>query len=355
MRRLLYLFLIVNILVPTLKANPIDALVFSITELYFDEEDNWYLEIDFPYFANEQYTNIDSITITTSSNAASMNFNQNCDDFSCVFVITEDNLKNNLAINREGESLKVTVYFSMIEVDEIMSRDAYLLFGDVPNSYLTDFQNHQSLVQINLPTMEGTMFKYARDNTPTLGQVNDTNGVCGYLTGKVYDINNKVVPNHNFMLDYEFTTNENGEYKASICSRNYLDYIISKDVWMIGNSNITPFNSNIEPSESYTFDIYLLDDNLVGLIEDRASNDKFKLFPNPASSHITIKGKLNANSEIVITNILGQIIYKSKIDASTNEYFLELDQLFKVGIYNISIIENNKSIYSQQIIINTFK
>ena len=91
-----------------------------------------------------------------------------------------------------------------------------MLFGDYPNAEVTKPSPGQSIAIL------GNC--YTKDNSPTIGQVNDTTGAMGTLWGTIYDINLQPDPEETFYLRSGFTTSNDGEYfqrvPSSIFNRN---------------------------------------------------------------------------------------------------------------------------------------
>ncbi len=119
--------------------------------------------------------------------------------------------------------------------------------------------------------------------------------------------------------------------------------------------NWTSFTSNITPTTTgnYTFGFHsysdalqyltFVDDVSLALANgvDENTNNTFNVYPNPTTGKFIIK--LNDNNrgitEISITNILGQEIYRTK----TNLQFVDIDlEGFNKGIYLVKITSDNK-------------
>jgi hypothetical protein len=77
-----------------------------------------------------------------------------------------------------------------------------------------------------------------------------------------------------------------------------------------------------------------------------ASKTEFKVYPNPNNGEFTIELTNINNSNITITNVLGQIIKTQKAELMNQ---IDLN-LFDKGIYFINVMENNQSVYRSSII-----
>lgn len=90
-------------------------------------------------------------------------------------------------------------------------------------------------------------------------------------------------------------------------------------------------------SAVYTF-------NVITAIDDAALTQKTLLvYPNPASSHLTVKCRLSNNALIAITDIAGRKLLTQNITQTTAETKINL-QDFNPGIYFVSIIINGNNI-----------
>ena len=81
-------------------------------------------------------------------------------------------------------------------------------------------------------------------------------------------------------------------------------------------------------------------------IKTIASKANIKVYPNPNNGEFTIELTNINNSNITITNVLGQIIKTQKAELMNQ---IDLN-LFDKGIYFINVMENNQSVYKGSII-----
>ena len=77
-----------------------------------------------------------------------------------------------------------------------------------------------------------------------------------------------------------------------------------------------------------------------------ASKTAIKVYPNPNNGEFTIELTNINNSNITITNVLGQIIKTQKAELKNQ---IDLN-LFDKGIYFINVMENNQSVYRSSMI-----
>ncbi len=76
-------------------------------------------------------------------------------------------------------------------------------------------------------------------------------------------------------------------------------------------------------------------------VEDAELQQFISVFPNPVKDNLNIQSKLGEISHIKVFNMVGQILYDAKLNASSTELSMET---FAKGIYLIQIDTNGKSI-----------
>ncbi len=355
MKTLLFVLLF-SIFTIKLFANPIDMRTFEISELFFDENNDYTIELVFPFYLPDDIMDIDSICLYSSTQSITMVFNTNIESTNGIAIITKDSLPSEFLLNKNGDQLIVEVFYTID--DEVSSLQKVLLFGNYEGSVVSNISATQSIVSMGVSYGESENYVYSKDNTPTLGNHNDTAGVCGYLTGKVYKLNGDVAANTSFFLDFPFTADAQGNYKASICSREYKNSTIhyGSDIWLCKFSSFTPFNNNIEPEESYEFDIQLLD-TLTSINEKPSKlNSTVMVYPNPATESLTIRSKefkKYKNINILLLDVKGQEV-ANYLKTSEKEITIKLGKNITAGIYILNISGKNQLIYSQKIVVNPF-
>ena len=130
-------------------------------------------------------------------------------------------------------------------------------------------------------------------------------------------------------------------------------------IWNFGDNSATDTSTN--PSHIYNsinspFSIFLVATSpngckstyvmvnyiIVSLagINEKSINDFISFYPNPATERITISySQLNANSELQVYNILGQIVYEENITKGSTQLKLNI-QNYKAGLYKVILREN---------------
>ena len=304
MKKIWILFLLFTIGL-SINANPIALPTIEISELYFDESDNWKLELGYFYINPEGYT-FDSLFISSSEDTAKLA------DYLLIgemgqLVLTPDSLTTNFRINRLGDTIKVISYTHGMQFED------NLIFGNLSGS------------SINYPRPGQSISKYGRcytkDNSPTIGLPNDTLGIYGTVKGVIYDLYSEPVKNREFRLDNYFETSENGEYSTRVYSKpstwSYLDYKTLP--YATTSVSITEISYTMEPDSVVEMDIYLLNTLANGIHEINMANTPISVYPNP----IIKNGELKINIDlpiitsdiyIEISDLNGRIIKKKKIN-----------------------------------------
>jgi len=168
MKKLIILIFLLFSYALILYSNPIVPAVFS--ELYFDDNDDWYLELyDFYGFSPG---NLDGCYLTSASSTAYFN---NGINFGCydTLVVTNADMQTDFTINRNGTDLYIYGFF----YDEIF-------WGDYQYSTVNAPYPGQSLARV-VPYDD--YFLVAKENQPSLGYNPFNVQTFGGIQGKVSD------------------------------------------------------------------------------------------------------------------------------------------------------------------------
>ncbi len=112
---------------------------------------------------------------------------------------------------------------------------------------------------------------------------------------------------------------------------------ILRNISESGDYNVVYFSEGTECNNrvSHTFENIVVSNN-------SAVESKIKIFPNPVSNVLTVKG-FEKSKEVLILNIEGKIIEKHSIDPVKTE--LEIDVSgFQTGLYFLKIVQDNRTI-----------
>ncbi len=165
-------------------ANPRPSIMLQMTELYFDSDNKWNIELSFTY-EGEICTEIDtsmffdyfflySLSDTLDISGSTFYVNRG------IIVIIQDSLKENFQINRYGDIIGF--------VTSIYAGAGELKFGNINDAFIDYPKNNQSISLYNESV-------YVKDNSPSIGYPN-SNHIWGTLQGCVYDMDTLPIPNH---------------------------------------------------------------------------------------------------------------------------------------------------------------
>ena len=358
-----------------LLANPIDDTpIAKFSELVFDNNNSWTMEIYLPFAHNN--IAIDSIVINIGGIESRLNISLPQDIF--ALLITSDSLVTPLSINRNGDKIIIYTY-SNIYLQQV--KQDSIIFGNYPGATvgMPDSGYSISRFSTRLASNNYWAIDYLTKNS-SLGTVNNITGESGTLTGHIYDKNNKLITNcyYNtagqgiFLLEYILTFNPDGTYTTPIFNTIYYPgkiYIKIEDFEFFGASlSIEPFElNNIHPDTIVNQDIHLTSDcgccDVIDAIEKakELKGDELKLinYPNPfnptTNFFIKIPNNLKGKpASISIFNVNGQLIRKIAVVEGTSTQWNGRDsngRMVASGVYYYSLNINNQAIKSGSIIL----
>ena len=337
MRKIYALFLTLFIGL-SVYANPIPLPTIEISELYFDEFNNWNLELGY-YWVNTEGLGIDSVFLFSTTDTIKLpSFNYN--GSTGVIVITTESLDTEFHIKRYADTIKINYYLMGQAFEDV------LIYGELTGACINYPRQGQSISRF-----WNCFFK---DNSPTIGFANDTLGMCGTITGIVYDINSEVVPNRTFRLDNYSKTSEYGEYSVRTYSKpSKYSQIYFEGQYSSQYVPITEISYVMEPDSVIELNIYLLDTLKVGINYTTLENSPISISPNPVSINEMIKLRtdlpvITSNMWLEIIDLNGKLIKKEKI--KQNEILTNPPA--KAGIYVLRILLDSQMISSKRIIVN---
>ena len=344
----IFFFCLLFILMPIkmFVGNPVVLPQAFISELKFDVNNNWVLEITFGYSKPYLQQEFDSICIETSTGFSRLNLD-NIEDSTNLFVISSDSLVTPLMINRDGDRIKLYSYLSSGSWGEL-TKDS-LVFGDYPDSYFDFLPDDYSIARI------GYGIGFAKDKNPTIGIENDTVGTCGTLSGFIYDKNNNLVTRGNFILDNHIYINSTGVFTTSVFARR-VDFRFMTNNYEPGHFQgvrIDTIQLNVNPDSLYINNINILTDFIVGVEEKQIENTSLVSitnYPNPFNSttNFIIKLPIELQSkpkEINIYNSNGEKIFSinssEKLNASWDGKDMKGNPV-STGIYYYQLVIGGK-------------
>ena len=152
MKNIIILVLLLFSYTLILHANPIIPAVFS--ELYFDNNDDWTLEL-YDFYGVSQ-GNLDCCCIESSTDMAYFNpgISFGCCD---TILITNTDMQTDFTLNKNGDFLIIHGLFC-----------DFLYWGNIPNSHVNTPYPGQSLARVVIYG-EDAYFLLAKENQPSLG------------------------------------------------------------------------------------------------------------------------------------------------------------------------------------------
>lgn len=373
----------------TSKANPIieEYSQVFISELYFDAENNWTLELEL--FLGETFPSpsyIDSVIIQTNSGRARLL--SILDENNIIFLVTGDSLSWPLFINPIQDSLRILTYLN--ESTGFYNYGEYLehilVFGYSSCEIPVLFQG-QSICTWEIDF--GYPVCFYKDNSPTLLGLNDTVGATTIIRGTFYDILNQVISHPLFDCGFSISNNVTSYYSdfygltffVSLDCLNFGENDNFSTQVLSGNRNVTmidnlientgsnrylslrhlaceSFQFNLEPGQVLDQDIHLTTNSyIVGSPElpSKASDLTVVCSPNPFTDQINFylsADKPIANAEILIFNSSGQLRKSLKVDMNDPSWSGRIlkDELGSAGLYLYSVNVNGNKVKSGQII-----
>lgn len=340
-----FCFLFILMPIKMFVGNPIVLPQAFISELKFDVNNNWVLEITFGYSKPYLQQEYDSICIETSNGFSRLKLD-NIEDSTNLFVMTSDSLYTPLAINRDGDRIKLYSYISTYSWGEPL-KDT-LVFGDYPDSYFDYLPDDYSIARIGFRIL-------AKDKNPTIGIENDTVGTCGTLSGFIYDKNNNLVTSGNFILDNPLYINSAGVFTTSVFARrvNFRFMTNNYEPGHFQGVRIDTIQLNVNPDSLYINNINILTDFIVGVEEKQIENTSLVSitnYPNPFNSttNFIIKLPIELQSkpkEINIYNSNGEKIFSinssEKLNASWDGKDMKGNPV-STGIYYYQLVIGGK-------------
>ncbi|WP_282122054.1 BNR-4 repeat-containing protein [Algibacter mikhailovii] len=94
---------------------------------------------------------------------------------------------------------------------------------------------------------------------------------------------------------------------------------------------------------------WIVESTTLSLDNNTLKASSIKVYPNPASTHFMVALEGITSAEVIISDILGKVVYKAKTD--TNTLQIQNDGKFKSGIYIIRVFTNSQNSYNTKLIV----
>jgi len=233
----------------------------------------------------------------------------------------------------------------------VANKTQLIIFGDLPGSMVEKPESGQSIVRI-----EGMEQWYVLDDSPTIGALNDLEGVAGIISGTIFHQGNPIWESKKFWFDFSFKLQAAGTYECRVLKGNRQFSKIGRAYsWDEGCEwfSIEPIDIMIEADSIYTqVDIIITDPTFVNITDNYRKD--ITCYPNPASDKIYINGTFLTGARVCLSDLKGSVIQEFKLNAFSGKQELTLQKNL-TGIYVLTINENGQTTFSDQLLINPFK
>jgi hypothetical protein len=350
----MYKIILLFILLFTLNAgwsNPVAPEYPRINELIWDNNGGWNMEIAYDYY-DTAYPYFDSIVLFSSSFRYKISLPASHEHWN-FYILNQTITGDTFDIRQSGDSLSLVTYGYYINEIKVS-----LVFGNYNNAAIATPESGKSIA-----LFEGIKEIYGIDDSPTLGYENDMQGLCGTIKGKIYDFNGNLVKRSGwFAFDTDFKIGSDSTYIATMVNgtKTLSKIGFCSDLWEVyyGSDDwytINPIELNIESDQVYEdINITITDPAFVS-IKKQEQTTAYKIFPNPTSNRFTVKRLFNTPTQCVILDLKGTEVARYVLAENSTEQTIQLPESIMSGIYMLNLIENNQLVYSEKMIINSFK
>ena len=327
-------------------------LSLNISELYFDENGKWEMELYYEILiptceklGTDQNTSeifLDSACLSSAAGRERLKFT-NYFSSGRYSIITEDSLMHGLSIDNQGDSLCLVSYFNYYGEKRITK--SILIFGDHRGSNLSILKPGQSYMHIGDD-------KYCKTNIPTLGHINNSNlGTFGFLKGRIFDKDNNPVAGdtsgfgtNSFYYDFWLKIDSFGNYTAkvysridTICKLTYFDQVSHASM-----INIIPVPFDLDPDSVLFTDIHLLGE-LISTDKSTEKYEEINIYPNPVKEKITFSINKKITGNILIISTKGELVQNLQINAQESVTW-QIPQNLENGIYIYKMISSGNRV-----------
>lgn len=369
-----------------LQANPIaiHPPVFFVSELMFDSQDEWVLEVNSIYFDVSE--EVDSVCIRTSNGSAKWKDLMLFDDEGFPvqqksFTIRKENLDSDLTINKSGDFVEVTTYYKASPwsgSDEEITNT--LIFGNYPGATVRSPIEGESIVHViyyydspddNPMNVRGyvTYPCYSKLYAIATTGESDSKVCMGKVRATIHNSTDQPFSEYRFQLRdenyytrFDMFKQTEGVYEGYVyaCSYNFDKLYPWNEPWLnYWNSSYRHDSWIIEPVrvEMEQGAVIYLDINIskkVNIQTVKPEEDHvLKIYPNPIVGNSfyyeTALPVKSATGGIEIMGLNGQKIGYYPIFENTGNIKLPSD--ISGGIYTVSLIVNNKKYAAAKIVV----
>lgn len=326
-----------------LFSNPIPPMLLYISELYFDNDGKWYIELMF-IGENSLIAGIDTLVVDNGEVKEGIAFYESgiikCSGDSVwpgvsLYVLTSDSLGGKVDIRSDSGYVVVSAYSQTEKVAHdwlAIGKHALAVIGAPPEG------GSVCRYRVEIGT---EMDYFCYDKTPTIGVLNDTLGVFATMKGFIYDKSGDVVSSGEFSLDLPVYFDHDGSYVTRIFARK----VTFSHLDSCGHAiSIEPVSLDVYPDSTVSCDLHLEVDYPSHAVDVRVPEDfgvKVACYPNPFNSNINFyidrsQSLENKAGKLLIYNCLGQVV--KSIDITGRKHIMwsgrdESGKVVNTGVY----------------------
>jgi hypothetical protein len=331
------------------RANPVDATpIAEFSELAFDAEGRWTIELFLPFGFMEEIP--DSIVLRAAGGRSLFKTAGRVEGM--ILVITADSLEESVPIRREGDTLEITTFSSIVRdppwPDIRRIKKDVLIFGDRPGASVGEPADGYSILRSRFEANMNAVTVDCLTRIPSLGEENKLTGLDATLKGTLYDSGNEPVTGlkketsggytgvspYYLELETPIQLSDDGSFTTKLYrrfERERFDQLSVKIPDFEGYSDTTridPFEViNIHPDTEFVQDIHLKTDRFTDSVRDRPEfpeDDGLTLinYPNPfnGATHFFIAlpgGKRPRNGRILILDTKGRSVRELPVEGGS--------------------------------------
>ena len=324
-----------------LFANPVQPGP-AINEIFFDEN-GWQIEI-MSIFLFEG--NLDFCAISGINGYSEFNPGITFDNNDLV-VVTIDDLQNPFVINAECDS--ILTYWDIVPF-------CYCGFGTEDQGVINPFLGQSLRLEKFYINQTSEFYRHCKDDSPTIGTVNDTTDYKGHVFGNVLDAQMNAVPNAEISFepcnfnDPAVLSNEFGQYSMWLHAlNNEIQIIVNNTVYSDTLITIEPGQCSLD---------FILEDYIPSDVHEMVlpySYYNLTNYPNPFNPTTEISFSVPQTSSFVtieIFNSRGQAIKTIKIPNSSSQNpnqitwdgTNETGKQVPSGVYLYKLVSNGKEL-----------
>jgi hypothetical protein len=330
MKKKILIFILIFEVHSFLLSNPIDDTPFTcFSELVFDDNNIWTMELLFPF--GNPADGIDSVIIESSESRAKLKNIFPEIDFSLI-VINSDSLSNPLTINRNGDTIRIYTYSNLFSQQVRISG---IIFGYCPGADVGQPMSGYSIYRIGSEYFENGWYVDCLTKNPSLGFLNSVDGQYGTMQGKIYEKDGKLINKLGLLvpvgypylvLESQLIIDSSGTYTTMIFNKIYKPgllnaYAAEWPAWNI-TIKIDSFElKDIHPDTLVIQDIHLREGCSFCQVMDAVEREEYLQvseltlinYPNPFNSSTNFFVKIpdrlkDKPGQIEVYNINGQLI-----------------------------------------------